>query len=167
MVYFILLFFSLLTSCKVKQQEYTSTIILNDKGKFLKELNHIRKSGCMCGNVYMPPVPLLKWNNYLENSASHHAKDMYKKKYFNHVSLSGKTVKQRVEDSGYTSVGMRSFAVGENIAFGQKSIEDVMKSWLKSDEHCKNMMNKNYSEVGVAVVNSYWVQNFGRRIPFE
>lgn len=119
MGYYILIFFCLLTSCKVKQQEYTSTNNLNGKEKFLKEINSVRKSGCKCGNAYMPPVPVLKWNNYLENSARNHAKDMFKKKYFNHVSLSGKSVKQRAEESGYTSVGMRSFAIGENIAFGQ------------------------------------------------
>lgn len=111
----------------------------------------------------MPPVKPLLWNTLLERSASSHANDMSKRKYFAHTSLSGKTIKNRIEEAGYILSGMRIYAIGENIAVGQRSVEDVMKSWIKSEGHCKNIMNNNFREIGVAKNNLYWVQDFGMR----
>lgn len=111
----------------------------------------------------MPPVKPLLWNTLLERSASGHASDMSKRKYFAHTSLSGKTIKNRIEEAGYTLSGMRRYVIGENIAVGQRSVEDVMKSWIKSEGHCKNIMNNNFREIGVAKNNLYWVQDFGMR----
>lgn len=112
----------------------------------------------------MPPVKPLVWNYLLETSALGHASDMFRRKYFAHKSLSGKTIKNRIEDAGYILSGTRTYAIGENIAAGQKSIDEVMKSWIKSEEHCKNIMNKDFREIGVAESNLYWVQDFGMRI---
>ncbi len=133
------------------------------QNEFLKRVNKIRTSGCKCGRTYMPPVEPLTWNNSLESSAFNHARDMYRRRYFAHTSLSGKTIKNRIEEAGYTLSGMRSYAYGENIAAGQRSIEQVMNSWIKSEGHCKNIMSKNFKEIGVAETNLYWVQDFGRR----
>ncbi len=136
--------------------------------KFQKELlskiNNVRKSGCRCGRTYMPPVEPLNWNGNLERSASAHAQDMFRRRYFAHTSLSGKTIKNRLEDAGYTLTRMRTYAFGENIAVGQRSIDEVLKSWLNSEGHCKNIMSKTFREVGVAEINRYWVQDFGMRV---
>ena len=134
------------------------------QNEFLTRVNKVRTSGCKCGKTYMPPVQPLQWNSLLESSASNHARDMYKRRYFAHTSLSGKTIKNRLEDAGYTLSGMRTYAYGENIASGQKSIEEVMKGWLKSEGHCKNIMSARFKEIGVAEENLYWVQDFGMRI---
>jgi uncharacterized protein YkwD len=134
------------------------------KNDFLSRVNTVRKNGCKCGNTYMPPVQPLSWNNLLEGSASGHARDMYRRKYFAHVSLSGKTIKNRIEEAGYTLTGMRTYAIGENIAAGQRSIDEVMRSWMASEGHCKNIMSKNFREIGVAETNLYWVQDFGMRV---
>ena len=134
------------------------------QNEFLNRVNKVRQSGCKCGSTYMPPVKALVWNNYLETSALGHAGDMFRRKYFAHKSLTGKTVKNRIEDAGYILSGTRTYAIGENIAAGQKSIEEVMKSWIKSEGHCKNIMNKDFREIGIAEMNLYWVQDFGMRI---
>ena len=131
---------------------------------FLTRINSVRTSGCKCGNIYMPPVEPLGWSNLLERSAYGHALDMSKRRYFAHTSLSGKTIKSRLEDAGYILTGMRAYAFGENIAAGQRSIDQVMASWLRSEGHCKNIMNKNFTEIGVAETNFYWVQDFGMRV---
>lgn len=89
---------------------------------------------------------------------------MAENRYFNHVSRNGKTIKNRIEDAGYTLSGMRSYYVGENIAAGQPSIKSVMNSWLKSEGHCKNIMSGTFREIGVAEHKLYWVQDFGMRI---
>jgi uncharacterized protein YkwD len=134
--------------------------------EFLKEINHVRQRGCNCGITYMPPAPPLVWNDQLEIAALGHARDMALNNYFNHTSRDGRTMKDRMAAVGYTMTGFRSFAIGENIAMGQESIAEVMSGWFKSVGHCKNLMNPDFKEVGVAEYNNYWVQDFGGREPF-
>lgn len=54
---------------------------------------------------------------------------------------------------------------GENIAWGQKTPEEVVEAWMNSAGHRANILNKNYSRIGVghlqnAKGTSYWVQLF-------
>ncbi len=58
--------------------------------------------------------------------------------------------------------------MGENIAAGQGSAAQVVNGWMESEGHCKNIMNGNYSNLGVGYYlapssqyDHYWVQNFG------
>lgn len=131
--------------------------------EFLQRINEIRSKGCNCGDTYMPPVQPLTWNVQLQMAALGHAQDMNRNKYFGHSSLSGKSSKDRIMDAGYTIKGYKNLAVGENIAWGQRSIKEVMDGWLKSEGHCKNLMRQSFSEVGISMVNYYWVQDFGGR----
>lgn len=54
--------------------------------------------------------------------------------------------------------------VGENVAYGQRDPAEVMHAWMNSPGHRKNILNPNYSEIGVgAVANGrsiYWTQMF-------
>jgi uncharacterized protein YkwD len=88
------------------------------------------------------------------------------KSYFNHTSLDGRTMQSRIHDVGYTMNGFKGIKVGENIAFGQQSIAEVMEGWLKSPGHCRNLMDPGFKEIGIAEDNKYWVQDFGGRVPF-
>ena len=135
--------------------------------EFLMDINHIRQKGCNCGVTYFPPASPLVWNDKLELAAIGHARDMAANNYFSHTSRDGRNVEDRLALAGYTFKGFRSFAVGENIAMGQMSIAEVMQGWLKSEGHCRNLMNPGYKEVGVALNNQYWVQDFGGREPFS
>jgi hypothetical protein len=47
------------------------------------------------------------------------------------------------------------------------SINEVMNGWIKSPGHCKNLMNPQFKEVGVAEDHTYWVQDFGGRESFS
>ncbi|MDT3404907.1 CAP domain-containing protein [Mucilaginibacter terrae] len=134
--------------------------------EFLKRINEVRQQGCKCGTTYMPPVPPLVWNNQLERAAKAHAQDMSKRSYFNHTSKDGRSIQNRIMAAGYTYDGYKSFAIGENIAQGQESISEVSNGWFKSPRHCMNLMNRDFTEVGIAEVNRYWVQDFGGREPF-
>lgn len=54
---------------------------------------------------------------------------------------------------------------GENIAWGQKTPEAVMKAWMNSSGHRANIMNPNFTTIGVGYyVNAngtpYWCQLF-------
>jgi len=139
----------------------------NFKDDFLRLINKTRAAGCKCGGDYMPPAPPMIWNNDLEKAADGHAHDMYKRNYFSHTSKDGRSMETRIVTAGYIFKGFKSFAIGENIAFGQTSIEEVMAGWFKSEGHCRNLMNPDFREVGVAEYNKYWVQDFGGRESFS
>ena len=54
--------------------------------------------------------------------------------------------------------------MGENIAVGQRSAEEVMSSWRNSPTHNGNMLG-NYDRVGIGMyvddnIGHYWVQVF-------
>lgn len=56
------------------------------------------------------------------------------------------------------------FAFGENIAFGQRTPQSVMNSWMNSEGHKENILSPNYKEIGIGCIKSggtyYWVQCF-------
>ena len=64
-----------------------------------------------------------------------------------------------------TRAGYQWRVVGENIAGGQSTPEQVVAEWVRSPRHCGNLMSADYSEMGVAyavepqsAVGIYWVQ---------
>lgn len=63
-----------------------------------------------------------------------------------------------------TAVTIPYRTVGENIAWGQKSPEAVMDSWMNSPGHKSNILKSGYTKIGVGVYESggrlYWVQLF-------
>ena len=57
--------------------------------------------------------------------------------------------------------------VGENVAFGQKDEISVMKSWIKSSGHRRNILNKHFTNIGCGFSYSdtdriYWCVCFGK-----
>ncbi|WP_374951980.1 CAP domain-containing protein [Mucilaginibacter sp.] len=159
---FIIAFFSL-TGFKSRGDE----VSVGFKQQFLDLINKTRAKGCTCGNTYMPPVAPIVWNDNLQKSAEGHAKDMAKQNYFSHTSEDGRSMQTRIVTAGYQFKGFKSFMIGENIAAGQTSIPEVMAGWIKSEGHCKNLMNPGFKEVGVGEYNHYWVQDFGGRESFS
>jgi len=133
------------------------------KQEFLNYINATRARGCNCGTKWFPPAPPLTWNTNLQKSAFGHAKDMNDKNYFSHTSKDGRSMQDRIVMAGYVFNGYKSFLIGENIAAGQQSIQQVMQEWFKSEGHCHNLMNPGYKEIGIAQYNDYWVQDFGGR----
>lgn len=96
----------------------------------------------------------------LNGIATEKAKDMRDKNYFSHTSPTYGSPFDMLQRFG---VGYRS--AGENIASGQKTAEQVMKDWLNSSGHRANILNPNYTELGVGYVEggqygTYWVQLF-------
>lgn len=66
--------------------------------------------------------------------------------YFEHVDLRGHTPAERVRAAGY-----REKLVGENIAYGPDSAQEVVAGWLHSTGHCENIMDPRFVEMGLAV----------------
>lgn len=147
--------FLVLITSKVYSQK-----VLLDKTKVLQQINQKRTDGCMCGTVYYPPVQPLKWNDTLAKVAYKHSLDMVQRNYYSHYSLEGKTVNDRTIALGYK--GRR---VGENIAEGYESTDEVMTAWFESIDHCANMMHPDFKEIGVGVVAEMWTMVLGIRMP--
>jgi len=156
-VLFLLFFIILLSGCE-KDSLYDDAPKVLNKKKLLELVNNYRQKGCNCGSTYFPPAKPLVWNDLLESAAQVHSNDMNKNDFFSHTGSNGKTVGYRI-----TSVGYNWSACGENIAMGYKTEDDVMLGWIHSEGHCKNIMNPDFKEMGVATSGAYWTQVFGKR----
>ena len=70
-----------------------------------------------------------------------------------------------VRPNGETCFTINDKVFGENIAWGQKSPSAVMSSWMSSQGHKSNILNKSYKSIGIGCFESgnsiYWVQQFG------
>lgn len=129
-----------------------------NKTLMLGLVNEARAQGCKCGTTDMPPVPALTWNDLLAKAAYNHSNDMKRNKYFSHTNMEGQSPGDRIK-----SVGYNWKTYGENIAQGQITEQIVMNSWLQSEGHCKNIMNKNFKDIGVGRSGNYWTQVFGAK----
>ena len=129
-----------------------------NKTLLLQLINDVRKRGCQCGDVWYPSVTPLAWNSQLEKAALLHSNDMYANNYFSHAAKDGSKAGERIDRLGY-----RWRIYGENIAFGYRSEREVVKGWMVSPGHCKNIMSPAFKEMGVSRVGDYWTQVFATK----
>jgi uncharacterized protein YkwD len=126
----------------------------------LELVNQIRASGSRCGRRSFAPTAPVTLSTTLASVAFGHAADMAAHDYFEHEDLSGHSPAQRVR-----AVGYQEKLVGENIAYGPKSIDEVVQGWLDSPDHCENIMDPRFAQMGIAFAPGqhsrrglYWVQ---------
>lgn len=124
-----------------------------DKTKLLKLVNDTRAKGCKCGDKYFKPAAPLTWNANLEMAATGHSMYMSEGNYLSHAGLNGNNAGDRIIATGYAWRGY-----GENIAAGYRTEEEVVKGWINSPGHCKNIMNANFKEMAIARTGIYWTQ---------
>lgn len=79
---------------------------------------------------------------------------------FSHTRPNGSKFSTALTEQGVTFKG-----AGENIAWGQKSPEAVMQAWMNSEGHRANILNKNFTKIGVgyyqnASGRNFWTQLF-------
>jgi uncharacterized protein YkwD len=91
-----------------------------------------------------------------------HADNMARQNKMSHV-LDGKDAAKRLQEAGYP---YKSY--GENIAAKYPNAQEVVKGWMNSPGHRKNILNPNFVEFGVGVRRSaggdlYFCQVFGAR----
>jgi uncharacterized protein YkwD len=126
----------------------------------LQLVNEARARGARCGDRAFAPAPPLRLSQTLGGVAFGHADDMAKHNYFKHEDLMGRSPADRVR-----AVGYQEKLVGENIAYGPKSAEEVVQGWLDSPDHCENIMDPRFAEMGIAYAAGqesrrglFWVQ---------
>lgn len=123
-------------------------------------VNQHRQAGATCGSTAMPPVPALQMNAILQTAARLHSLDMSTNNYFSHTAKDGRSPRERMLAAGATSLG----AWGENIAHGQTTAEQVMRSWISSEGHCKNLMGASFTLIGIGKSGSYWTMTLSQRV---
>jgi len=83
----------------------------------------------------------------LDAAAKQKAEDMFQNNYFSHFSPTGVSPWYWINKSGYNY-----HYAGENLAMNFIDSEEVVRAWLNSPGHRENLLNKNYQDIGIAVL---------------
>lgn len=98
-------------------------------------------------------------DNTLSIAATTRAIEMAWGGNFSHTRPNGKTCFTVIDD-----YNIPTMLAGENIALNQITAKGVFNSWNNSSEHHANMVNKNFTKIGIGKYNLdgkiYWVQLF-------
>ncbi len=94
-------------------------------------------------------------------AATWHATDMAQRGFISHETPEGVTAVARVRRAGY-----QGCSIGENISVGDDAPAVVLQEFLGSYEHCLNVLEPRFSEVGIALTRdadgtAHWVVTFG------
>ena len=103
-------------------------------------------------------IRALAEQSQLTQAARLHSQDMACNQFFSHVSNTSGTLIDRIiiQDYQYS-------AVGENIAAGYLTATEVVESWMSNSGHKANLMNPQFTQIGVGYIyvadsqnGSYW-----------
>jgi uncharacterized protein YkwD len=99
----------------------------------------------------------LTTNSTLTAAANKRAQEIVQS--FSHTRPNGTSFSTVLKEFG---VSYKS--AGENIAYGQKTPQEVMNGWMNSSGHRANILNSSYNKVGIGVYKAngviYWTQVF-------
>ncbi len=147
------------------------------KEEYLAAINQARsqEQDCRSAGIF-PATTALSWSDNLYKASYEHSYDLATSDTFDHAGSGtasdwtgtdlGKqsSMQDRIEAYGYNWS-----RIAENIAAGTQTdtATEVINQWLGSDGHCANLMNADFTEVGMAMVKDehatyiyYWTQNF-------
>ena len=148
------------------------------KQEFLDAVNKARAQQQDCGEYGIKDaVGALTWSDKLYKAAYTYNYDMIHGNAWHHVGSNtdsdivakvqhlgrGSYMRDRIEYYNYDF-----YYIGENIAKGYQTLDDVIQGWLDSDGHCKNMMDPHFTELGMSLMladdkyRKYWTQDFGQ-----
>ncbi len=102
----------------------------------------------------------LTYDSQLELAANTRAVEI--RTSFSHTRPNGTSCFTTLDEIGY-----RYGYAGENIAYGQSTPEEVVNAWMNSQGHRENILNANYTHLGVGVYENgatiYWAQMFASK----
>jgi uncharacterized protein YkwD len=95
----------------------------------------------------------LRYNSRLRAAAVFHSRDMGRRGYFEHDSISGTPFWRRIERF-YPSRGFRSWTVGENLFWASETYGAAfaVREWMHSPPHRENILSRDWREVGIGAV---------------
>jgi uncharacterized protein YkwD len=131
--------------------------------RVLELVNEARAAGRKCGRERFAAAPPLTASAELAAAALAHARDMAEHTTLTHRGSDGSQSSDRITRAGYAWRWS-----GENVASGQQDADTVVAGWLDSPGHCANIMQPNFTQMGVAFALApgqnpgiYWAQEFG------
>ena len=98
-------------------------------------------------------LPKLKINSDLSNAASLKSKDMINRHYFEHFAYD-LTPWDFVHMAGYDYL-----YAGENLAMDFSTTEGMVSAWMNSETHRDNILNPDYTEMGLGIVKGEYTEN--------
>ena len=122
--------------------------VLNFENEVVTLVNNIRV------NYGLKPL-LINWQ--LARVARYKSTDMHDNKYFSHTSSTYGSPFDMIR-----AFNIKFSHAGENIAMGYTTPKAVVDAWMKSPGHKANILNENFTQIGVGYVKdgNYWTQMF-------
>lgn len=122
--------------------------VTNYEQEVIRLVNEIRAENGLSALTY-------DWE--LSRVARYKSRDMKDNNYFSHTSPVYGSPFQMIKNFG---ISFRS--AGENIAKGYSTPQAVVNGWMNSSGHRANILNANYTHIGVGYVSggNYWTQMF-------
>lgn len=99
----------------------------------------------------------LKVNESLNSAAYNKSTDMISKNYFEHYAL-GLTPWDFIKNQNYDYL-----YAGENLAMDFNTSESTVNAWMNSPAHRKNILNPDFTDMGVGVVKGEFSDSAGVR----
>jgi uncharacterized protein YkwD len=122
----------------------------------LEPVNEARSQGRMCGNIYYQSAGPVSWDENLAEASLTHSLDMARNGFLSHRGSDGSDPEARLLRAGYLLT-----SYGENVGQGYRTADEAVRAWLRSERHCRNIMNQAFKEVGAAYamnnnLRRYW-----------
>jgi len=94
----------------------------------------------------------LRLRRPLDKAAIRHARDMVRRRYFDHLSPTGSDPLSRALAAGYR--GRHRTRVGENLLSipAQQTAAEVVDKWMASPPHRHNILCRSWRDVGVGLM---------------
>ena len=92
-------------------------------------------------------LPPLQRSTRLDAAAADRMRDMFERRYFDHVAPDGAPPFVSVRERGYAYT-----AVGENLAAGQRAARQVVDQWMRSKGHRANILG-DFEDIGIAIAS--------------
>ncbi len=159
-------------SAEQTQQQTAPVVNINDQSSLLEAakrntVNYSQYANEVLNlvNAYRAAdgIPALVLDENLCNAANMRSIEMDYGNYFEHARKDGSSCFSVLGQCGITSFRI----CGENIAAGQRSPSEVVESWYNSPGHKANMLNAEFTKMGLGYSNSgngeygtYWTQLF-------
>ena len=126
-------------------------------------VNQERFTGGQCGETRMTKVDPLEMDDVLRDVARAYSQRMGEEGFFDHYDPAGKGPEDRVADAGFGG----AYPIGENIAMGARTPEEVVDGWMHSEGHCLNILEGDFHVIGIGLYEDpsdpmgfWWTQDF-------
>ena len=104
----------------------------------------------------------------LNAAADRHSADMVARGFFAHVTPDGRSVAERIRESGYLG-GSQDWALGEDIGWGTGALStpaSIFRAFMNSPPHRRVILDRDFREIGVGVAQGVPVPGQGTGATF-